>query len=90
MTWEKSGTSFEIRTQGLLPDGRPALDEIVAKGACTWSRLSHDWWMGSESGGRYFHLNFGFKDGRLSVRLSDQGEDGAEWEGDSREHPIPG
>ena len=92
MIWEKSGTSFEIRTQGLLPDGRPALDEIVAKGASVHlEQMSHDhWWMGIESGGKYFHLNFGFKDGRLWVHLSDQGEDGAEWKGNSREHPIPG
>ena len=27
--------------------------------------------------------------GRLWVRLSDQGEEDAEWEGDSREMPIP-
>ena len=92
MIWEKSGTSFEIRTQGLLPDGKPALDEIVAKGASVHlEQMSHDhWWMGIESAGKYFHLNFGFKHGHLWVHLSDQGEDGAEWEGDSREHPIPG
>ena len=92
MIWDKGGTSFEIRTQGLLPDGRPALDEIVAKGASVHlEQMSHDhWWMGIESGGKYFHLNFGVQDGRLWVHLSDQGEDGAEWEGDSREHPIPG
>jgi hypothetical protein len=29
----KDGSSLEIRTQGQLPDGRPALDEIVASGA---------------------------------------------------------
>ena len=37
-----------------------------------------------------FHLNVGVKDGRLWVHLSDQGEDGAEWEGDNREMPLPG
>ena len=26
MTWEKGGSSLEIRTQGQLPDGRPAMD----------------------------------------------------------------
>jgi len=46
--------------------------------------------MGLEAGGRYFHLNFGIQDGRLWVRLSDQGEEDAEWEGDSREKPMPG
>jgi hypothetical protein len=92
MIWEKGGTSFEIRTQGELPDGRPALDEIVAKGAFVHlEQMAHDsWWMGLKAGGKYFHLNFGVNDGRLWVHLSDQGEDGAEWEGDDREHPITG
>ena len=45
---------------------------------------------GLEDGGKYFHLNFGVQDGRLWVRLSDQGEESAEWEGDRREGPIPG
>ena len=67
MIWEKDGTSFEIRTQGQLPDGRPALDEIVAEGAFVHlEQMCHDhWWMGIRSGGKYFHLNFGVKDGRL-------------------------
>jgi hypothetical protein len=46
--------------------------------------------MGLEAGGKYFHLNFGTQGGRLWVRLSDQGEENAEWEGDNRERPIPG
>ena len=62
MIWEKDGSSLEIRAQGQLPDGRPALDE----------------------------LNFGVQDGRLWIRLSDQGEESTEWEGDNRERPIPG
>lgn len=33
MTWNVEGSSVEIRTQGELADGRPALDEIVADGA---------------------------------------------------------
>ena len=53
-------------------------------------QMFHDhWWMGLEAGGKYFHLNFGVKEGRLSVNLSDQGEEYAEWEGDSRETPTP-
>jgi hypothetical protein len=71
MTWEKDSSSLEIRTQGQLPDGRPALDEIVA-------------------GGKYFHLNFGVQGGRLWVRLSDQGDENTEWEGDNRTTPISG
>jgi len=92
MTWEKNGTTFEIRTQGELADGRPALDEIVATGASVHlEQMAHDsWWMGLEAGGKYFHLNLGAKDGRLYVHLSDQGEDGEEWEGDDRERPIRG
>ena len=92
MKWEKDGSSVEIRTQGELADGRPALDEIVASGASVHlEQMSHDhWWMGLEAGGEYFHLNFGVNDGRLWVRLSDQGEEDAEWEGDNRENPIPG
>ena len=92
MTWEKDGTSIEIRTQGELADGGPALDEIVASGAFVHlEQMSHDhWWMGLEAGDKYFHLNFGVQDGRLWVRLSDQGEEDAEWEGDNREKPIMG
>jgi hypothetical protein len=92
MTWEKDGSSLEIRTQGQLPSGRPALDEIVASGAVVHlEQMAHDhWWMGLEAGGKYFHLNFGVQDGRLWVHLSDQGEENAEWENDSRERPIPG
>ena len=91
MTWEKGGTSVEIRTQGQLPDGRPALDEIVAAGASVHlEQMAHDhWWMGLGAGGKYFHLNFGVQDGRLWVRLSDQGDENTEWEGDNRERPIP-
>ena len=91
MIWEKGGSSFEIRTQGALADGRPALDEVVAHGATIHlEQMSQDhWWMGLEAGGKYFHLNFGAKEGRLWVHLSDQGEDYAEWEGDSRETPTP-
>jgi hypothetical protein len=44
----------------------------------------------TEGGGKHLHLDFGVQDGRLWVRLSDQGEENAEWEGDSRERPIPG
>ena len=71
---------------------RPALDEIVACGASVHlEQMAHDhWWMGLEAGGKYFHLNFGIQDGRLWVHLSDQGEENTEWEGDSRERPIPG
>jgi hypothetical protein len=92
MIWEKDGSSLEIRTQGQLPDGRPALDEILASGAAVHlEQMAHDhWWMGLEAGGKYFHLNFGVQDGRLWVRLSDQGEENTEWEGDNRERPIPG
>jgi hypothetical protein len=91
MLWKKDGSSFEIRTQGELPDGRPALDEIVADGASIHlEQMSHDqWWMGIEAGGKYFHLNFGLRDGQLQVHLSDQGEEYADWEGDSQERPYP-
>jgi hypothetical protein len=91
MIWEKEGGSFEIRTQGELPEGRPALDEIVARGALVHlEQMSHDhWWMGIEAGRKYFHLNFGVQDGRLWVRLSDQGDDYGEWEGDKREVRMP-
>jgi hypothetical protein len=91
MTWEEDGSSLEIRTQGQLADGRPALDEIVAGGASVHlEQMAHDhWWMGLEAGGKYFPLNFGVQGGRLWVRLSDQGDESAEWEGDSRERPLP-
>ncbi len=90
MFWEKDASSIEIRTQGRLPDGRPALDEIVASGATIHlEQMDHDaWWMGVEAGGKYFHLNFALQDGRLLVHLSDQGEGGGEWEGDSRPSPL--
>jgi len=86
MIWHKDASSIEIRTQGELSDGRPALDEIVAEGATIHlEQLSHDaWWMGMTAGGKYFYLNFGIRNGRLAVHLSDQEEEG-EWEGDNRE-----
>ncbi len=92
MMWEKDGSTIEIRTQGELEDGRPALGEIVAtKASVHLEQMAHDhWWMGLEAGGKCFHLNFGVKDGRLWVHLCDQGEGAAEWDGDSREHPIQG
>ena len=92
MVWEKDAGSIEIRTQGELPDGRPALDEIVASGASIHlEQMDHDaWWMGIEAGGKYFHLNFTLRNGRLCVHLSDQSEEGTEWEGDNRPRPLPG
>jgi hypothetical protein len=96
LLWETDSSSVEIRFQGRLEDGRPALDEVVAIGAALHlEQMDHDqWWMGIEAGGRYFHLNFSVDDGRLSVHLSDQtddqGEHYAEWEGDNREKPLPG
>jgi hypothetical protein len=92
MLWKTDGSSLEIRTQGQLPDGKPALDEVVASGAMVHlEQMDHDaWWMGIEAGGKYFHLNFTLQDGRLRVHLSDQGDEYAEWEGDSRPKPLPG
>jgi hypothetical protein len=46
--------------------------------------------MGIEAAGKYFHLWFQLADGRLQVHLSDQDDESAEWEGDSRELPLPG
>jgi hypothetical protein len=92
MLWNKNGGSLEIRTQGELADGRPALDEIVADGASIHlEQMAHDWFTGIEAGGKYFHLNFRVADGKLYVHLSDQGEEEeyAEWEGDNRERPFP-
>jgi hypothetical protein len=88
MTWKVDGSAVEIRTQGELADGRPALDEIVADGASIHlEQMAHNhWWMGIEAGGQYFHLNISTREGLLSVHLSDQGEEDAEWEGDTREH----
>ena len=43
MLWNKNGSSLEIRIQGELADGRPALDEIVADGASVHlEQMSHD------------------------------------------------
>ena len=88
----KDVSSIEIRTQVELADGKPVLDEIVASGATPHlEQMDYDqWWMVVEAGGKYFHLNFEVQDGRLWVRLSDQGDEDAEWEGDNREKPIPG
>src|SRR5215468_4780466 len=95
MICEKDNSRFEIRTQGTLADGRPALDEVLASGAeIHLEQMSHDgWWMGIQAGGKYFHLNFVLRDGRLCVDLSDQSDGQTEyvsWEGDGREHRIPG
>src|ERR1039458_4437714 len=96
LIWKTDSSSVEIRFQGRLEDGRPALDEVVATGAAVHlEQMDHNqWWMGIQSGGRDFHLWFTLEDGRLSVHLSDQtddqGEHYAEWEGDSQERPITG
>jgi hypothetical protein len=84
VVWEEGGSSLEIRKQGELPDGRPAPDEIVARGAFVHLEQM------AQAGGKHLHLNFGVQDGRLWVRLSDQGDENIEWEGDNRETPIPG
>jgi len=92
LIWKNDTGSVEIRFQGQLADGRPALDEIVADGAYVHlEQMSHDhWWIGIEAAGRYLHLNFGVRDGRLWVRLSAEKDENAVWEGDSREMPMPG
>ena len=92
MLWKTNDSSVEIRTQGESADGRPALDEIVAEGASIHlEQMSHDqWFIGIGAGGKYFHLLFALTEGKLQVTLSDQGEEYAEWEGDSRERPSPG
>jgi hypothetical protein len=92
MQWNKDSSSLEIRTQGELADGRPALDEIVAVDASIHlEQMAYDsWFMGIEAGGKYLHLNFTVNDGKLHVHLSDQGNEDAEWEGDNRERPFPG
>jgi hypothetical protein len=84
MIWKKDGSSVEIRTQGELPDGRPALDEIVAHGAYVHlEQMSHKHWlMAIEAGG--IALNFGVEEGRLWVRLSDVHNETAASEGDNR------
>ena len=89
--WKKDGSSIEIRTQGELADGRPALDEVVADGASIHlEQMAHDrWWMGIEAGGKYFQLGFDMREGRLHVWLSEQGDEEGEWEGDNRERPHP-
>ena len=91
MFWEKNGSSLEIRTQGELADGRPALDEVLAQGASIHlEQMSHDqWWMGIEAGEKYFHLSFSLNNGKLHVHLSDQSDEESEWEGDNRERPFP-
>jgi len=95
--WKTDVSAVEIRTQGELADGRPALDEIVASGASIHlEQMAHDrWFMGIEAGGKYFHLNFAVHDGLLHVALSDESDDQidkeyVEWEGDNRERPFSG
>ena len=91
MVWKNNESSLEIRTQGELADGRPALDEVLAEGASIHlEQMAHDrWWMGIEAGGKYFHLGFELRAGCLHVWLSDQGDEEGEWEGDNRERPLP-
>lgn len=88
--WEKDNGTLEIRTQGTLADGRPALDEIVATGANVHlEQMDHDrWWIGLDAVENSFHLKFGIEDGRLCAYLSDQDDDNGEWEGDNRERPL--
>ena len=90
LIWKTGSSSVEIGFQGQLQDGRPALDEVVANGADVHlEQMDRDqWWMGIQSGGRDFHLWFTVEDGRLCVRLSDQDDENAQWEGDNREKPL--
>ena len=92
LIWKTDSSSVEIRFQGRLEDGRPAVDEVVANGANVHlEQMDHDqWWMGIQSDGKDLHLWFTLEDGRLCVRLSDQDDENAEWEGDNRERPSPG
>lgn len=97
IVFEKDDSRIEIRTQGTLSDGRPALDEVLADAAeIHLEQMSHDsWFMGINAAGKYFHLNFTLENGRLCVHLSDQSDDQEEseyvcWDGDNREHPLPG
>lgn len=92
LIWKTDASSVEIRTQGQLGDGRPALDEVVASGATLHlEQMAHDsWWMGIEAGGKDFHLWFTLKDGSLCVRLTDENEEDKQWEGDSRVRPLSG
>ena len=68
LLWKNDSSSVEIRFQGRLEDGRPALDEIVATcAAIHLEQMDHDrWWMGIEAGGRQFHLNFSLDDQRAT------------------------
>jgi hypothetical protein len=54
LIWKTDRSSIEIRLQGQLEDGRPALDEVVANGAGVHlEQMDHDhYWMGIQSGGR--------------------------------------
>jgi hypothetical protein len=91
LIWKNDSSSVEIRFQGRLEDGRPALDEVVATGADVHlEQVDHDqWWIGIQSSGKDFHLWFTLEDGRLCVRLSDQDDENAWWDGDNRERPLP-
>ena len=92
LIWKTDSSTVEIRFQGQLEDRRPALDELVATGAGVHlEQMDYDkWWMGIQSGGKDFHLWFSVEGGRLCVRLSDQDDEEAQWEGDNRERPLPG
>ena len=54
LIWKADSSSVEIRFQGQLEDGRPALDEIVGYGASLHlEQMDHDqWWMGIQAGGK--------------------------------------
>jgi hypothetical protein len=55
MIWKQEAVPSKLGTQCELPDGRPALDEIVADGAVVHlEQISHEhWWMGQEAGGQW-------------------------------------
>jgi hypothetical protein len=92
LIWKTDSSSVEIGFQGWLEDGRPALDEVVATGAAVHlEQMDHDqWWIGIQSGGKDFHLWFTLEDGRLCVRLSDQDDENARWEGDNQGEAVAG
>src|SRR6266567_4447834 len=58
--WKTDNSRIEIRTQRTLADGTLALDEVAKCAVIHLEQMSHHyWWMGIETDGKYFHLNFG-------------------------------
>jgi hypothetical protein len=88
-TWKTDTSSVEIRTNGTLADGMPALNEILAQAISFHLKRQYHggWWLEFVAGGRDFHIDFDVSNGALSVSLCDRMAN-EYWKGETRDISI--